>query len=268
MPYEVIKPNVSQLPILVSVPHCGIDFPNDIADQYNPEMIDSPEDTDWFVDKLYDFVADMGITMIHAKYSRWVIDLNRDPESKPLYADGRVITGLTPTTDFNSKPLYKSEGPDDDEIKRRVDKYYTPYYNKIREILDGFQSEHDHVLFFDAHSIKQYVPGIHAEKFPDLVLGDVDVTSAHKQIVDAAYNSLASGSYTLTHNTPFKGGHLTRYFGRPENKVHALQLEMSKTVYMDDDEVHYSLSRSSSIRSLLQSMFTNLITSLDDLNSQ
>ena len=119
MPYEVLNHNPNS-PVLLSVPHCGIAIPPDIRGLYLPEKIQFIDDTDWYVDKLYDFVNGLGITMIKAKYSRWVIDLNRNAESKPLYDDGRVITALTPTSDFNGISFYKEDGPDSNEIRRRI----------------------------------------------------------------------------------------------------------------------------------------------------
>jgi len=100
------------------------------------------DDTDFFVHKIYDFVTEMGITLIYAHYSRWVIDLNRSPENKALYTDGRIITGLTPTTDFLGNPIYKSAAvePDYEEIERRKKRYFQPYYNKITALLNSFKA--------------------------------------------------------------------------------------------------------------------------------
>ena len=135
MNFSIIRANASELPILVSVPHCGIEFPDELKNEFDPHLISAPDDTDWFVDQLYDFAPAMGITMITAKYSRWVIDLNRDPQSKPLYTDGRIITGLCPTTTFLGEPLYKDKRTEIDqtEINRRLEKYYQPYHQKIKE---------------------------------------------------------------------------------------------------------------------------------------
>src|SRR5688572_3688401 len=99
-PYNVIRAAENSVPILLSVPHCGTAFPDELKTQYKSSLAASPDDTDWFVHKLYDFAPSMGITIIHAAYSRWVIDLNRDPQSKPLYSDGRIITALCPSTIF------------------------------------------------------------------------------------------------------------------------------------------------------------------------
>src|SRR5687768_15892192 len=107
LPYNISTPAAVEIPILISVPHCGIAFPEECKNEYDARLIERPDDTDWFVDRLYEFAPAMGMTTISATYSRWVIDLNRDPESKPLYSDGRIITGLCPTTDFLGSPLYK-----------------------------------------------------------------------------------------------------------------------------------------------------------------
>ena len=87
-PYVVITPKVTKVPFVLSIPHSGIDFPSELKNKYNQELIAQPDDTDWYVDQLYNFASEMGITLIRAKYSRWVIDLNRDPKSAPLYDDG------------------------------------------------------------------------------------------------------------------------------------------------------------------------------------
>ena len=135
MNYTITSVQGNEVPILISVPHCGTEFPDELKDQYNPELIKAPDDTDWFVHQLYDFAPAMGMTMIAAKYSRWVIDLNRDPQSKPLYTDGRIITALCPSTTFLGEPLYNDKRTDVDagEVNRRLEKYYWPYHNQIEE---------------------------------------------------------------------------------------------------------------------------------------
>ncbi len=132
MNYTIHPAKGTEVPILISVPHCGIEFPDELKDQYNPDPITAPDDTDWFVNQLYDFAPSMGMTLIAAKYSRWVIDLNRDPQSKPLYTDGRIITALCPTTTFLGEPLYRDERKeiDQQEINRRLDSYYWPYHRR------------------------------------------------------------------------------------------------------------------------------------------
>jgi N-formylglutamate deformylase len=253
-----------EVPILISVPHCGTAFPDELKDQYKPELIAAPDDTDWFVQQLYDFAPAMGMTLIAAKYSRWVIDLNRDPKSKPLYTDGRIITGLCPSTTFLGEPLYRDERKEVDqpEIDRRLEKYYWPYHHLLNENITRLKNKFGKVLLWDCHSIRQVVPSIQKEKFPDLILGDADGTSAAPQLIESTLNVLSQSSYSISHNHPFKGGFITRHFGKPSENVHALQLEMTKVNYMDDSETKYSDTRANNMRSLLQKNFSQLIREL------
>lgn len=264
--YTLTLPTVPRVPIVLSVPHGGTSFPAELVGKYLPEKIQDIDDTDWFVDKLYSFAPDMGITLITAKYHRWVIDLNRQPDSAPLYHDGRVITGLVPTTDFLGNPIYKSgEEPDEAEVQRRLDTYFYPYHQKIAELLAELQHESSHVLLYDAHSIRQFVPSIRATPFPDMILGTNDETSAHPRIIQTALEALRAGKYQVNHNEPFKGGYITRHFGQPAQNRHALQLERAKIHYMDDTERLYSFERASEMQTLLKNMFQRLIAVLGDL---
>lgn len=260
-PFYLIEPTAEKVPVVLSVPHSGVEFPDEIKARYRAELIAQPDDTDWFVHDLYNFAPSLGITVIHAKYSRWVIDLNRDPQSKPLYTDGRIITELVPKTDFYGNELYidKRFVPDDAEIERRLETYYWTYYRKLETLLAERIAQFGHVLLWDAHSIRRFVPTIQNEPFPDLILGDNDEKSASKELIEIALNNLKGGKYGVNHNFPFKGGHITRYFGKPENKIHALQLEMAKTNYMDDDELTFNEMRADEVRKVLRLTFERLI---------
>lgn len=259
--YKLQQPQGNEVPIILSVPHCGTQFPAELHGEFKPTLRQAPDDTDWFVDKLYDFGVEMGITMISANYSRWIIDLNRDPESKPLYTDGRIITALCPTTTFFGEAIYQDERKEvkGEEVRRRVSLYYTPYHQKVAELIEEKKEKFGKVLLWDCHSIRQYVPTIHQEKFPDLILGDADGTSASKKIIDTAYASLQGGDFSVLHNHPFKGGYITRSFGKPQQGVHALQLEMSKVMYMDDTERNYHEARATKMRDHLKQTLTSLI---------
>ncbi|HEY9008403.1 MAG TPA: N-formylglutamate amidohydrolase [Ohtaekwangia sp.] len=263
-PFKIYNPTAPEVPIVVSVPHCGIAFPDDIKREYVSSLIQAPDDTDWFVDKLYDFAPALGMTLITANYSRWVIDLNRDPDSKPLYSDGRIITALCPTTTFLGEPLYtdKREAVDDHEVKRRYELYYRPYHEKIQALLNEKKAKFGRVLLWDCHSIRQMVPTIQKDKFPDLILGDADERSASPELIKTTIDTLSSSSLKVSHNHPFKGGTITRTFGKPDENQHALQLEMPKVNYMDDSETRYDEARANQMRSLLKKTFDQLITRL------
>lgn len=262
--FNIIAPLAEKVPILLSVPHCGTAFPEELQSEYKPHLITAPDDTDWYVHQLYDFASAMGITMIHSVYSRWVIDLNRDPESKPLYTDGRIITGLCPTTTFTGESLYADErkAVEQSEVSRRLELYYKPYHQKLEELLSDLKNQFGQVLLWDCHSIRQYVPTIHKEKFPDLILGDADGTSASPGLIETAIKNLERSGYSFQHNYPFKGGYIARQYGRPSENQHALQLEMSKVNYMDDDERMYSEERAGKMRKVLSRTLEGLIEQL------
>jgi len=253
--YTIIEPNEIRFPILVSSPHSGTAFPQDLVENFDPELIEDLDDTDWFIDTLYDFVGDMGIPMIKAHYSRWVIDLNRDPDSAPLYSDGRIITGLVPQTSFSGKPLYTTQEPGPSEITERTIKYFQPYHTRVAEILNKLKDKFGQALLFDAHSIRNYLPTIQEKPFPELILGDNDNSSASSSIIESALNVLQGSSFEFSHNHPFKGGYITRSFGKPENRIHALQLEMCKHLYMDDSQKKFDENRAEKIREVLKRLF-------------
>lgn len=266
-PFVIINSSAPEVPIILSVPHCGTSFPSELEAQFVTSKMQAPDDTDWYVHELYQFVEELGITMIHAKYSRWVIDLNRDPASKPLYNDGRIITALTPHTDFFGDAIYKNEQflPDETEVERRLATYYWPYYQKIEAMIQDKLERFGKVLLWDAHSIRRFVPTINANPFPDMILGDNDGKTAHASLIETTLNTLKDDVFEISHNTPFKGGNITRSFGRPDENIHALQLEMNKVLYMDDSETKYHEYRANQVQLLLRQTFEKLILTLNEL---
>lgn len=264
--FNVIEPSGEVVPIIVSVPHAGTFFPEETKSQFLEEKIINPDDTDWFVDQLYGFASELGATMVVANVHRWVIDLNRDFNNLPLYNDGRVITALCPTTDFNGENLYKDgQSPDSAEISRRIEAYYKPYYQVLEEKLQETKKKFGKALLFDAHSIRKHVPGIRPEPFPEFILGDNDQTSADQLLITTVKNSLMDKGFEFSHNFPFKGGFITRNFGKPEENIHALQLEMTKTNYMHEDLNQYDVAKAEKIQKILKQMFLDLEKAIQNL---
>jgi N-formylglutamate deformylase len=261
--FEITQPAAQLLPIVISVPHAGTTFPDDIQAELKASLL-PPDDTDWFVHQLYDFATALGIPILKANYSRWVVDLNRNPDSTPLYNDGRVLTGLCTTTTFLGEPIYTDERPEvaAAEVARRKALYFEPYHKALQQLLDETKARFGQVLLWDCHSIRRVVPAIHNGPFPDLILGSADETSASAELIEYALQQLGRGPYSLSHNTPFKGGYITRHFGQPAAQQHALQLEMSKDVYMNDAEQVYDQARANQIRTVLRQTLLTLGQSL------
>lgn len=263
--FTITEAKNNVVPIIISVPHSGTGFPDEIANHYDERLQNILDDTDWFVQDLYNFAPEMGITVIKANLSRWVIDLNRDPESVPLYNDGRLITSCIPTTDFYGNNIYKSKDvePDQAEKERRLENYYWPYYKKIEELLEERKKQFGKVLLWDAHSIRHKVSTIQKDMFPDMILGNNDYKTADSKLIKMALAELMSESFGISHNKPFKGGHITRYFGKPENNIHALQLEMNKILYMDDNELTYNNERADKVKAVLKLTMQGLIEEMN-----
>ena len=265
--FDIINPSKKREPILLSVPHAGTEFPPEIMSSLHQESFDSPEDTDWFVDQLYDFSSDLGVTLIKANYSRYVVDLNRSSEGK-LYQDNRNETGIVPRQTFNEKSIYlKNSEPDTEEIARRIKLYYRPYHTEVDHLLTDLKKEFKNVLLFDAHSIKRSVPRIQQCPFPDMILGDNLGTSAHQKLSQTALSCLKKSPFSYAHNHPFKGGYITRKFGRPEANRHALQLEMSQEVYMSEEKNEFQKNYNTDLEPFLKTLFEQLIETLKELNS-
>jgi len=259
--YTIITAKSAKVPIVVSIPHCGKAFPPELANHYKQTLAANLDDTDFFVDQLYDFLPRMGITTIRANYSRWVIDLNRSPENKALYNDDRIITQLTPTTDFLGNPIYANPifKPKAKEIARRKKYYFQPYYHQITSLLTATKNKFGKAILWDAHSIRRQVPTIQAKPFPDLILGTNDGQTADSRLIKTVKDNLSNSPYELSYNHPFKGGNITRHFGNPTENIHAFQLEMAKDLYMDDTETQYHSERAAKVKEILISTFEALI---------
>ena len=264
--YTVRDARGAEQPLLVSVPHAGTAFPAELREVFKPDFVRQPVDTDWFVDTLYDFAPDMGMKLVSARLSRYVVDLNRNPGGAALYGDGRIITDVLPTTSFAGEELYRGEPPDATERERRLNNYFTPYHDFLAAELRRLRAKFKHVLLWDCHSIKHFVPTIRPEAFPDLILGDADGTSAAHSLSATALELLRrDADFPVAHNTPFKGGYITRSFGRPDEGVHALQLEMTQHMYMNETTTRYDEARAEQMRMRLRSVFKALTNVLKEL---
>ena len=155
--------------------------------------------------------------------------------------------------------------PDQKEVNRRLENYYWPYYEKVKSLLEACKEEHGKALLWDAHSIREFVPTIRETKFPDMILGNNEEKTAHPELIKTALEGLKSGPYQVNHNDPFKGGHITRYFGKPEEQIHALQLEMNKILYMDDRELLFDEDRANEMRAVLKPTIEVLINTLKNI---
>jgi len=221
-------------PLLLSLPHVGTAIPDEIADALVPRAL-ALEDTDWHLAEVYDFARGLGASVLVPRLSRYVVDLNRPPENTPMYA-GANNTELVPTRFFTGDALYR-EGcvPDERAIERRRETYWRPYHDALAAELARLVADHGHVVLWEGHSIQAEVPWLFEGRLADLNLGTAGGTSCAPSLRAGLMAVLAAQS-SFSHITDgrFKGGYITREYGRPREKVHAVQLEMALSTYMDE----------------------------------
>ena len=247
-------------PLLVSVPHSGTELPDALRQRLVPRARDL-EDTDWHLARLYDFVRASGASLIVPRASRYVVDLNRPPEDTPMYA-GVNNTGLCPTRMFSGEALYR-EGcePDTGEIAERVERYWQPYHDALAAELARLRAEHGHAVLFDAHSIKSELPWLFDGRLPDLNLGTAGGSSCAPGLAAALAGVLgAQDRYRYVIDGRFKGGYITRRWGRPADGVHAVQLEMCWRCYLDEAQPsQWDSQRAAQVAPLLQALVAAMI---------
>jgi N-formylglutamate deformylase len=222
------------IPMLVSMPHVGTDIPDQIARRMAPCAL-IRTDTDWHLERLYGFLGEMGASTLAARWSRYVIDLNRPPEDTNLYP-GMDTTGLCPLDTFGREPLYRDgAAPSEAEVAQRLARYWRPYHDQLRAELDRLLAIHGQVLLWDAHSIASVVPRFFEGKLPDLNFGTASGTACASGMTEAVMRvARAQQRFTVALDGRFKGGYITRHYGQHSPRVQALQLEMCQCVYMDE----------------------------------
>jgi len=221
-------------PLLISIPHLGSQIPESLRSDLTDVALRSG-DTDWHLDRLYAFGRQLGASFLWARYSRYVVDINRPPDDENLYP-GQAKTGLCPTHTFDGQPLYR-DGRDavrDDEREARRQQYWQPYHDRLCAEIDRLRAVHGKVLLWEAHSIASVIPRLFEGKLPDLNIGTADGTACAVVMQDAVHRELRQQPYTWAVNGRFKGGYITRHYGDPAQNVHAIQLEMCQSTYMDE----------------------------------
>ena len=219
-------------PLLISMPHVGTHVPASLRPRMTEVALQVP-DTDWHLERLYDFADALGASVLVATHSRYVVDLNRPPDNANLYP-GQDTTGLCPVDTFDKEPLYRrpQDQPSEAEIGARRDAIWRPYHAQLQDELERLRNRFGRVGLRDAHSIRSMVPRFFEGRLPDLNLGSADGASCDPELADRLLGIARDSGYSAVLNGRFKGGYITRQYGQPALGIQAVQLEMAQITYM------------------------------------
>jgi N-formylglutamate deformylase len=245
-------------PIVLGLPHTGLDVPTDIWDQLN-NCGKKLADTDWHIDRLYNGLVD-DVTTVRTPIHRYIIDVNRAPDGQSLYP-GQNTTGLCPTTDFDGKTIYR-EGcePDAAEIARRKALYHASYHAALSTELARVKAEHGVAILYDCHSIRSVIPYLFDETLPDFNIGTNLSTTCDARIETCVTEiCIGAKNYTSVLNGRFKGGWTTRHYGQPRTDIHAIQMELAQSTYMQECAPWtYGVQKADKVRVELHRIFNAL----------
>ncbi len=218
--------------VVASIPHAGTGVPDALRRAFRNAAQARLPMTDWHLGRLYDFLPALGVGVLEARMSRYVADLNRDPESRPLYP-GRFETGLVPVTDFAGEAIWATP-PDAAELARRRREVFDPYHARLLAALEEARAAAGHVLLLDLHSVASAANRIAPALVEEIFLGDRDGATAPAAVPETFVRAYAGRGLTVARNRPYKGGYITAHYGTLPG-VSALQIEMAERVYMDED---------------------------------
>ncbi len=255
-PVTVIR---GESPVVLAMPHTGIWLPDDVRDGLNARgrLL---ADTDWHIDRLYNGLLP-GATVVRANFHRYLIDANRDPAGLSLYP-GRNTTGLCPLTDFDGEAIWRDgHAPDAAGTERRRKGFHAAYHDALSGELARLRRLHGRVVLYDCHSIRSEIPFLFDGMLPDLNIGTNDGRSCASRVQEiVTEDSKITKRYTSILNGRFKGGWTTRHYGRPQDGIHAVQMEIAQSAYLKAEEPPFAFDRdkAANLRPVLKAILESL----------
>lgn len=243
--FRVERPERQQLPIVVDVPHAGEWIPDEVADEMTRHTVNLKRDLDLYVDRLWVDATAFGATLVASNVSRYVIDLNRaaddvSPEtvdgaeriSQPGYYQDRGVVWRT-TTD--GTPVIHQR-MSKETYDRRIASFWEPYHAALHDEIERVKEQFGFCVLVDGHSMPSLGRSTSdpSSRRADIVPGDIDGRSCARIITHTVVDHYMDWGYTVRANEPYKGGWITRSYGRPREGVHAIQIEVNRDLYMDE----------------------------------
>jgi N-formylglutamate amidohydrolase len=245
-PYLLVTPVGHGSPVVLSSPHSGRHYPEDLLEQWRLPVAELRALDDGPIDELLARGCAAGATLLAATYPRAVVDLNRSPcELDPdVIADPCAVPGLRLTlkaraglgvvpTRLLGEPIYR-ERLSSAELKRRLALVYEPYHAQLASLVHERRQRFSTAFLLDCHSMPTVPSAPRGEGPIDVALGDRFARSCHPELVILAERWLAQAGLKVARNRPYAGGHITERYGSPDDDVHALQIELRRSLFMDE----------------------------------
>jgi N-formylglutamate amidohydrolase len=248
-PIEILAPSVQRLPVVLASPHSGTDYPPDLlaASRLDAHSLRRSEDS--FVDEIFAAGPGLGAPLLRARFARAYLDANReafelDPamfeDALPSYVNSgspRVQVGLGTVARIvaSGEEIYAGKLRFADALMR-VERLYLPYHKALAQLLEATRERFGYYLLLDCHSMPSSSgPHEHGgRRRVDFVLGDCHGTACHQAVLETAQCLILSKGYTVARNAPYAGGFTTCHYGRPSEHGHSLQIEINRSLYMDE----------------------------------
>ena len=252
-PFEVIAPVGPATPLVLSSPHSGSYYPVDLIEASSLSKTALRRSEDCYVDELFSAAKFTGVPMIRALYPRAYLDLNREPyELDPQTFTGpppdfvnsaspRVAAGLGTIARIvvNQKEIY-ARNLTWAEVETRVNRLYKPYHQTLRRLVNAARDQFGYCVLIDCHSMPSagLPTGKGIKDSVDVVLGDRNGLSCSSIVTEEAERILGGLGYSTIRNNPYAGGFTTQSYGEPETGIHALQIEINRSLYIDETSLN------------------------------
>jgi N-formylglutamate deformylase len=245
--FDVYSPADAGSCVVFASPHSGRDYAETFGTSSLLDDLTLRSSEDAFVDQLFGDAPEFGAHFIKARVPRAFLDLNRAAdELDPALIEGvrrqghnpRVASGLgvIPRVVANGRVIYSGK-LSMREAQDRIDRYWHPYHRRLQGLLDKAARHHGQSVLIDCHSMPhEAMDGVSRAglKRPDVVLGDRFGAAAGGEVVDRVEAAFASAGFVVTRNAPFAGAYITQAYGRPLRAQHAVQVEIDRSLYMDE----------------------------------
>jgi len=245
--FEIVEPAAQRIPFVFNSPHSGRLYPQSFLDQSRLDAHSIRRSEDHFVDELFQSATYLGAPLLRAHFPRAFLDVNREPyELDPRMFDGalpahanigsmRVAGGLgtVPRLVAENMEIYQGRFPVEEALTR-IETIYKPYHATLRKLIARTHVQFGMAVLIDCHSMpgNVHLPG--TGQRPDFIIGDRYGTSAAAELSRVAVELLQQLGYAVTRNKPYAGGFITEHYGRPTRGLHALQIEINRSLYIDE----------------------------------